>query len=268
MTAPRLAGSLDWMLKGMSPEDGFPILKAMGFDAVEHCFPYSRTPQEMSDLLKRNGLDISLIYTPCDFAGGDWGFASTPGREEEFAKSFAIALDYAQRVGCGVIGTLSGTIPEGADRTPYKEVLIANLAKAAKVARKAGVVISLEPIASERSPLFALNTMKQGGCVVRAVGDEALGLCFDTLHVALEKGSVTRTAREYRDLINYLQLGNPPDRLGPGHGDLDIPYILREILPDTKAIWLGCEYVVAESERRTEAINWAKPFIDAGLLRR
>ncbi|MBA3055064.1 MAG: TIM barrel protein [Sphingomonadales bacterium] len=273
MTLPRLAASLNWLLPGKTPQEGFPILRAMGFRAVEHVFPYPVPAPEMHELLSANGLDLSLIVTPCRFEQGEWGFASTPGREAEFADSVVAAIDYARQVGCRIIGTLAGTIPEGADRMPYDAVFAANLAVAARMVRDAGMEISLEPIARVRSPRFALHTLEQTAAVIDASGADSIGICFDTFHIALEGCDVNAAFDAYAERINYLQLGSPPGRTGPDQagkpdaGEVDLPAFLRHALPRCHAAWVGCEYVIPQAEPAQSVMGWADEFIMARKLR-
>lgn len=272
MTLPRLAASLNWLLPGKTPHEGFPILRAMGFRAVEHVFPYAIPAPEMRELLSSNGLDLSLVYTPCRFEQGEWGFASTPGREAEFADSVAEAIDYGRQVGCRMIGILAGTIPEGADRMPYDDVFTANLAVAARMVRDAAMEISLEPIARARSAHYALHTLEQTAAVIEASGADDIGICFDTFHMALEGCDVNAAFDAYAERINYLQLGSPPGRTGPdqaatsGAGDVDLPAFLRHALPRCHAAWVGCEYVIPPTDLSQSVMRWADEFIMARKL--
>lgn len=255
------------MCRGLDAAESYHTARAMGFTAVEHNFPYDNPADVTQRLLEAHGLEMSLLYAPCQFEAGERGFACTPGREDEFEAGVETAVAYAQRVGCPLLGILAGEIRDQADRSRHIDVLTRNLARAAKIVRSAGMEITLEPITSARMPDFALHTLDQAASVIDAIGDDAIKLCFDTFHVALEKGGLINMFDAHASRINYIQIGNPPDRRGPGCGELDLNYFLDYVLGRCTATWISCEYICEPRRSPADELKWAAPLLASGRLR-
>lgn len=261
---PRLVASMTWMFPGKGAAEGYAGAAALGFDAIEHSFPYDLDAESTAQLLAEHGLEMASMYAPCRFREGEKGYACVPGREVEFEQGVAIALDYARAVGCRLLGVLAGEIPAGAPKEPYLDVLVKNLQRAADAAASNGVAVMLEPICSRRIPNFALHTLAQGAAVLERVARANVSLCFDTFHVAMEAGSVIESFDRYRAQIGYFQIANTPGRNGAGEGELDLPLIVDHVLRAGWDRWISCEYTPAGAE--SAAMQWATPFIERGRI--
>src|SRR6185312_15366893 len=93
---PRLAANLSMMFNEVPFLDRFAAARQAGFEAVEFLFPYEFPAKELRQRLDDNGLTQALFnLPPGDWAKGERGLASLPGRVEEFRASVQKALDYA-----------------------------------------------------------------------------------------------------------------------------------------------------------------------------
>jgi hydroxypyruvate isomerase len=254
------------MFPGKSAADGYAEAASLGFDAIEHSFPYEVEADMVAELLSRNRLDMALMYAPCRYREGEKGYACVPGREAEFELGIETALDYAEKVKCRMLGVLAGEIPVGNPREPHLDVLIGNLQRAADAAASRDVAIVLEPICSKRIPNFALHTLGQGAEILNRVERKNVTLCFDTFHVAMETGSITETFDAHHSQIGYFQIANTPGRHGPGEGDLDLPFIVDHALRRGWSSWISCEYSFASKDARTSSLAWADAFIKQGRI--
>jgi hydroxypyruvate isomerase len=85
---PQFAADLAMMFNEVPFPQRFAAAAAAGFKAVEFLFPYDHTPQQVAVWLTENGLENVLFnMPPGDWAAGERGIASLPGREEEFRSS-------------------------------------------------------------------------------------------------------------------------------------------------------------------------------------
>jgi hydroxypyruvate isomerase len=266
--AARLTASMSWMFRGKGAEEGYACAKALGLDAVEHSFPYETSAVDTAALLDEHGLELSFMIAPCRFFEGERGYACVPGREADFARGIDEALEYASRVKCRTLGILAGEIPGESDRERYLDVLARNLQVAALAAETAGVTISVEPICSQRIPRFALNTLEQAANLLERVGNTNIGLCLDTFHVAMEKGSLIVNLYRYFHQINYVQLANTPHRNGPGEGELDLSFFTAHLLNRGFEGYLSCEYAPDNGLESGTTLAWTEAFIMQGKLRR
>jgi hydroxypyruvate isomerase len=257
----RLVASMSWMFRGQSAADGYAAAAGLGFDAVEHSFPYEVDAAKIAALLSQNQLEMALMYSPCRYREGEKGYACVPGREQEFERGIITALEYAATVKCRLLGVLAGEIPPGHSPEPYIDTLVRNLQRAADAAADRGVEIILEPICSARIPTFALHTLAQGAGVLDRVDRKNISLCFDTFHVAMEGGSVTESFDRHQSRIGYFQIANTPGRNGPGEGDLDLSFIVRHVLSRGWRSWISCEYSFASQQESLPRVDWAGGFL-------
>src|ERR671910_2897129 len=95
--------------------DRIDAAKKAGFDKVECHFPYEFPILALRERLDRAGVRLTGLNTqPGDRAKGEWGFAGVPGREEQFQRDFAQAVDYALALGASVIHVMAGIVPPDA----------------------------------------------------------------------------------------------------------------------------------------------------------
>src|ERR1700739_3983575 len=81
---PRFAANLSMLYPEHDFLERFSAAAADGFEAVEYLFPYDHSPQVLKQRLDDNGLVQILFNTPPgDWAAGERGTASLPGREQE-----------------------------------------------------------------------------------------------------------------------------------------------------------------------------------------
>jgi hydroxypyruvate isomerase len=97
---PRFAANLTMMYNEHGFLDRFAAAAQDGFKAVEFLFPYDFPAAALQAQLAGHGLTQALFNAPPgDWAGGERGIASLPGREDEFRRSIDTALDYARVLG-------------------------------------------------------------------------------------------------------------------------------------------------------------------------
>ena len=116
--------------------------------------------------LAGNGLQQVLINAPPgDWAQGERGLASLPGRETEFAASVDTALRYAEGLACPRVHVMAGVLPPDADasrRDRHRATFVRNLRVAAREAARQGVTVTIEPINTRDVPGYFLNTQADG----------------------------------------------------------------------------------------------------------
>ena len=97
---PRFAANLTFMFNEVPFLDRFGEAALAGFHAVEFLSPYDYSSRELADRLQQHGLE-AVLFNACigNWAAGDRGLGSLPGREHEFAAEFSKALRYARDIG-------------------------------------------------------------------------------------------------------------------------------------------------------------------------
>jgi len=240
---PRLAANLSMMFNEHPFLDRFDAAAKAGFTAVEYLFPYEYPTAALRQRLDAAGLrQVLFNMPPGDWAGGERGLASLPGRQVEFREGVRKAVEYANALGCPLVHAMAGIVPAGVSLVTAAAVYAANLAWAAEYASEAGVKIAIEPINHRDMPGFFLNTMAQGAAVVEAIGRDRIGLQFDIYHCQVTEGDITKRMEALLPVIVHMQIADVPARNEPGTGEIGWPYVFARIDALGYQGWVGCEY--------------------------
>ncbi len=256
---PRFAANLSMMFNEVPFLDRFAAAARAGFTAVEYLFPYEHPAAEIRRRLDDNGLKQVLFNgPPGDWAAGDRGTASLPGRQREFRDGIARALDYAAALDCPLVHVMAGIPPAGLSPVTAAAVYAANLAWAAERAQAAGKRLVIEPINHRDMPGFHLNTVEQGAAVIAAIGAERLGLQFDIYHCQVTQGDVSKRLEALMPLVAHIQIADVPGRHEPGTGELGWTWLFGRIDALGYGGWVGCEYRPAGET--VAGLGWRKTF--------
>jgi hydroxypyruvate isomerase len=240
---PRLAANLSMMFNEVPFLDRFDAAAKAGFQAVEFLFPYEFPAAELKRRLDANGLKQVLFNAPPgDWANGERGTASLPGRQRDFRDGMKKALDYAATLDCRLIHCMAGIPPAGTPFGTAAALYASNLGWAAEQAHSAGVRLCLEPINHRDMPGFHLNTMAQAADVIAALGPDRVGLQFDIYHCQITEGDLTKRMERHMPIIAHMQLADVPARNEPGTGEIAWDFVFRRIDELGYQGWIGCEY--------------------------
>ena len=240
---PRFAANLSMLYPQHEFLDRFAAAAADGFEAVEFLFPYDYSANELKQRLSDNGLVQALFNVPPgDWAAGERGIATLPGREDEFRSGFDRALEYAAVLGNTRVHVMAGLLAAESDRARHHGVYLQNLAYAADQAGKAGITVLLEPINTRDMPGFFLNRQDQAQAICKEVGATNLKVQFDCYHCQIVEGDLATTLRRDFDCIGHIQIAGVPDRHEPDQGEVNYPYLFELMDHLGYDGWVGCEY--------------------------
>jgi len=254
---PRFAANLSMLYPQHEFLDRFAAAAADGFEAVEYLFPYDFSAQDIQQRLSENGLVQALFNAPPgDWAAGERGIASLPGREEEFRSGIARALEYAAVLGNDRIHVMAGLLPSEDLRERHHAVYVQNLAYAAKEAAKVGITVLIEPINTRDMPGFFLNRQDQAQAVCKEVGAANLKVQFDFYHCQIVEGDVVSKLRRDFSGVGHIQIAGVPDRHEPNLGELNYTWLFEEIDRLGYTGWIGCEY--RPKGDTSEGLQWLR----------
>ncbi|EPJ77372.1 hydroxypyruvate isomerase [Pseudomonas sp. CFII64] len=254
---PRFAANLSMLYPQHDFLARFAAAAADGFEAVEYSFPYDFSPQELKQQLSDNGLVQALFNAPPgDWAAGERGTASLPGRESEFRSGFERALDYASVLGNDRIHVMAGLLPSEALRERHQAVYLENLGYAAEQAAKAGITVLIEPINTRDMPGFFLNRQDQAQAIRKQVGAANLKVQFDFYHCQIVEGDVISKLRRDFAEVGHIQIAGVPDRHEPDLGELNYAWLFEEIDRLGYTGWIGCEY--RPKGDTSEGLQWLR----------
>ena len=257
---PKFAANLSMMYQEYPFLDRFEAARRDGFSGVEFLFPYDFAAADIRRRLDDNGLTLALFNgPPGNWADGERGLASLPGRQEEFRESVKRALDYATVLGNQRLHIMAGMIKPGQDRAVHHAVYIDNLSYAAKQAASLGITTVIEPINTRDIPGFFLNRQDQAHQIVAEVGADNLKVQMDFYHCQIVEGDLAMNLRKHIDGVGHIQIAGVPERHEPDLGEINYPYLFALIDELGYKGWIGCEY---RPQAGTSAgLGWLRPWL-------
>ena len=260
----RFAANLSMMYNEHAFLDRFSAAAKDGFAGVEFLFPYDFPAQDIKAQLDANGLTQALFNAPPgDWAAGERGIASLPGRQEEFKRSIDTALQYAAVLGNQTLHVMAGLIAPKQDRAEHRAVYMDNLSYAAHQAESAGITVVIEPINTRNIPGFFLNRQDEAQAICAEIGAENLKVQFDCYHCQIVEGDVAVKLKRDMAGIGHIQIAGVPERNEPDIGELNYPYLLKLIDQLGYRGWIGCEYMPAAAT--SDGLGWLKALAADGL---
>lgn len=261
---PKFAANLSMMYQEFAFADRFGAAAKDGFQAVEYLFPYEHDAYRLKALLDEHRLKQILFNAPPgDWAAGERGIASLPGREAEFRRGFDNAIEYAKVLGNPYIHVMAGNIRHDDDHARHYAVYLRNLSYAALLASREGVNVLIEPINTRDMPGYFLNRQDEAQEIRRELGIDRLQIQFDIYHCQIVEGDVA-TKLKY-DLssanpgIGHIQIAGVPDRHEPSEGEINYPYLFRLLDKLGYQGWIGCEY--RPRAGTSEGLGWLRPYL-------
>ncbi len=241
---PRFAANLTMLFNDLPFLERFAAARLAGFTAVECLFPYDYPAAEIKEQLSTNGLQQVLFNLPCgNWGAGERGLAASPDRVEEFRGGVSQALAYAQVLGVPQLNCLAGKRVPGYGDEEHWNTLVANVRFVAAALRDAKLTLTVEAINHFDIPGFFLNRTEQVAQLIEEVNLPNVFIQYDVYHAQREEGDLTATLRKYRKMIGHIQIADNPGRHQPGTGEINYPFLFKEIDRLGYGGFIGLEYV-------------------------
>jgi hydroxypyruvate isomerase len=258
---PRFAANLAYLFTERPLIERFAAASAAGFTAVELQLPYDYAPSAVKQEIDRYGLVQLGVNTPLG-REGEFGLAAVPGRERDFDLLFRQTLDYSVAIGGSAIHCLAGKVAP-AQRPAAEQVFIANLTRAADLAREANITLLIEPINPRDRPDYFLNRVEHAADVIAKVGRPNVKIQFDFYHVQIVSGDLIRRFERHLPAVGHVQIAAVPSRHEPDEGEVNYPGIFAALDRLGYGGWIGCEY--RPRGQTEDGLSWARPY---GLMPR
>ena len=241
----KFAANLSMLYAELDFLERFEAAAQDGFKAVEYLFPYAYPSHELAARLQAHGLQQVLFNAPPgNWDKGERGLACLPGREAEFERGIAQALEYAAALNCPRIHVMAGLMPADVERDALRPTYVANLRWAAAQAARQGVDVLIEPINTRDMPRFFLNRQDHAHELIAEIGAPNVKVQFDLYHCQIVEGDVAMKIRQYLPTghVGHFQIAGVPGRHEPDVGELNYTYLFSVLEELNYAGWIGCEY--------------------------
>ena len=214
----------------MTRADRIKAVAANGFKAYSF---WSATPQERAAMVKaqqETGLKcVGLVGT--GNAGGTTGF-TRPGAQDALLSEIRERIDIAKELGTPDLISFVGQLQNDVPWETQRAGIVDGLKRAGDLAAAANVSIIVEPLSvNPGQPRRALDRAIDCFPVIKEVNHPNVKVCFDLYHLQRTEGNLVvnlRTGLEQK-LIRLVQIGDNPGRLEPGTGEINYPFIFKEL---------------------------------------
>ena len=257
---PKFAANLSMMYQEHPFLERFGAAAADGFKGVEFLFPYEFSPTDIKERLDRHGLTQVLFNCPPgDWAKGERGLASLPGREDEFKGSFAKALSYVDVLGNRRLHVMAGLMQPSRTREEHRTTYVKNLAWAAEQIGARDLVLVIEPINTRDIPGFFLNRQDEAHAICAATGSSKVKVQMDFYHCQIVEGDLAMKLRQYFTGVGHIQIAGVPERHEPDIGEINHPYLFALIDELGYDGWVSGEY--RPRGNTSAGLGWIKPYL-------
>jgi hydroxypyruvate isomerase len=251
---PRFSANLTMLWNELPVLDRFRAAAAAGFRRVEILFVHDLDHAAVEAALREHGLELWLFDPrPGDWAAGERGLLTLPGRETEFLETVQEAIAAARRFGTRRLNALAG-IPKGVSAEEARKTAVSNLRAAASLAAAEGIKLLVEAINNTDMPGYYAATADIAADLVAGASAPAVRLQLDQYHVGMAGQDPREMLRKHRALVEHVQIADVPGRHQPGTGKQPI----AEFLADLDAIGyegtVGLEYRPQGSTE--ESLGW------------
>ena len=256
---PKFAANLSMLFTEVPFMERFALAHQAGFSFVEYLFPYDYPVDALQTQLKNNVLKQVLFNIPSgNWSQGERGIAALPKRQEEFRAGVARAVEYAKALGVSQVNCQAGKKDSRYSDQEHWSTLLENVKYAADVLEKAQMKLLVEPINHFDIPGFYLNKTVQVLNLLEEVGMPNVFVQYDVYHAQREEGELAATLRSHMSRIGHIQIADNPGRHQPGTGEINYPFIFREIDRLEYQGYIGLEYIPAPDS--SKSLSWIKEF--------
>jgi hydroxypyruvate isomerase len=257
---PKFAANLSTMFQEADFLDRFELAAAVGFKAVELQYPYEYRPEQIGKRLTDLGLELVAFNSPPgNFRAGERGLAALHGREEDFTRSIARALEYLEATGCKRLHVMAGVVEDRSDIQHSTEHYVDSLRYSCAQCAPLGVTVLIEPINAVDQPDYFMCRPLQALDMIEALHEKGLALQYDVFHAQVMEGDITTTLSANIDVVGHIQIASVPFRDEPDTGEVNYPFLfdlLDELGYDG---WIGCEY--NPRGFTLDGLGWVMPYL-------
>ena len=254
---PKFAANLTLLFTEAPFMERFALARAAGFTHVEYLFPYAFKAEELKAELTKHGLQQVLFNLPAgDWAAGDRGIAALPGRSDEFRAGVPTAITYAKTLGVNRLNCLAGKRVTGRSDDEHWQTLVQNVRFAGAELAAHCIELVVEPINHYDIPTFFLNRTDHALRLLDEVGLPNVRVQYDIYHAQREEGELTATFRKHLARIGHIQIADNPGRHQPGTGEINFPFLFRQLDESGYAGWIGLEYI--PSPNTAASLAWLR----------
>ena len=215
-------------------EDRIRMAAEAGFKAVEFWNPSTKNLPGLAAAAASSGVSI----VACCLGQSVNRLDRSPA---DVVENVRASIAMAQEVGCTTLIGLAGDVKGRQDS--QKNILIENLRRVSDMLVKAGMTLVLEPLNSlVNHKGYYLDSSPVGFEIVKCVNCPNVRLLFDIYHMQVMEGNLLHNITENIEWIGHFHTAGVPGRHEPIAGEIQFPYIMKQIDALGYDRFVGLEY--------------------------
>ena len=232
------------LLKEYPFAERFEHAARLGFEAVEFYWDADHDPAKIAHEVARNGLKVAAFNLDAgDLAAGDRGLLNSPEHETRMRENLFVALDLAEKIGCGRLTALAGNLRPCEEREQQMERIRKNLRWICREADEAGITIMVEAVNAFDNKFYPLTNTADTIEFLDSVGARNLSYLYDIFHMQRMEGNIIATLEKYAGRIGHMQIADVPGRHHPGTGEINYRNVFAAIEKSGYEGSVGLEYI-------------------------
>jgi hydroxypyruvate isomerase len=245
-TAANTSSVMLWTLKGSFEEKMEAAAKA-GIQSVELVGEHSEWDAAAIDRVKRLARSLKLgidTISSTPFWSRMPISMVDPAQRDNLLKEVQKNIDAAQRLDIPMLLLMSGNAIPGKTYAEQWASLVEGAKRCGDLAAKANVTLIVEPLNTKVNHKgYFLDSCVAGVKLMKEVNHPHIRLLFDLYHEQVQVGDVTRTLRDAMPYVKVFHIADNPGRNDPGTGEMNYPFLYKEIKKAGYTGYLTMEYI-------------------------
>lgn len=245
-SAPNTSSVMLWTLKGSFEEKLEAAAKA-GIQSVELVGEHAQWSNADIDRVKKLARSLKLgidTISSTPFWGRMPISMVDPAQRANLLQEVQKNIDAAQRLEIPMLLLMSGNAIPSKTYGEQWSSLVEGAKRCGDLAAKANVTLIVEPLNTKVNHKgYFLDSCVAGVKLMKEADHPNIRLLFDLYHEQVQVGDVTRTLREAMPYVKVFHIADNPGRNDPGTGEMNYPYLYKEIQKAGYKGYLTMEYI-------------------------
>lgn len=252
---------IDMMFQKYPFYERFEMVKKHGINTVEFWKWSNKDVEEVSRLLKKHDMKLSLMNIDCKDPELSYDLSRgilNKNRCAELIGAIEESATVCEKMGCYSLIVLIGENDLSLSYDEQKENILESLKKAAPHAEKYGITLMVEPLNAYDRLNYFMPESDPAAQIIRKVNSKNVRMLFDIYHQQKTEGNVISRIEKNIDIIGHFHVADSPNRTEPGTGELNYTNIFRAIEKLGYQGYTGLEYRATLDDELTLGFTEAK----------
>ncbi|WOO41047.1 TIM barrel protein [Rubellicoccus peritrichatus] len=214
----------------------------LGFDGFEFWKWDEIKAQQVLEARESTGMPVSAFCTL-------FTSLTDPDQHDDYVIGLRKSIRMGKRLGCSQLITQVGMEMPSMSRFEMRQHLIDGLAKCVPLLERANFVLLVEPLnpVDSPGPGYFLSCADEAFSIVEELNSPHIKVLFDVYHQQVTQGRLSQRIFNNLDKIGHFHAAGNPGRNEPVKGEINYPFLIRELERQQYNGYIGLEYYPTES---------------------